>query len=221
MFSSRNSLPSMYECAALLDVRSAAWLLRKNYHTLHQYQTKLRELEIALFDAPKEDRSACPVPPAVHAIEEQKTATVLEIARRAREMAADAATSLGDSSAYGAGRRSRHGGRVCTQVQRELALYVTEASSYAGLDGLSALRKWREWRERWPRLVRLATYFACIPPGSISVERLFSLTGRHIDLRRQHMSPEVQQRDAVLRGNPMLVDKAMGVLQAPESEKNK
>lgn len=101
-------------------------------------------------------------------------------------------------------------------MQRELALYITEANLYAGLDGTSALRKWREWRERWLRLVRLATYFACILPGSISVERLFSLSGRHTDLRRQNMSPEVQQRDAVLLGNPILAEQSHGSLASSE-----
>lgn len=54
MFSSHNTPPTMYECAAFLDVRAIAWLLSKNYNTVEQYLEKLRELDIDVFDARKE-----------------------------------------------------------------------------------------------------------------------------------------------------------------------
>ena len=207
VFSAKRLDPTLYEIAALLDPRCVLWLLCQEFHTLEQYQTKLRNTEIWLLGLPPWDEKERVSPNPVTEISTSKI-SLLDVAIRGCISAASSEGAVAPS-----GRTGRGGGhgRVRAQVQDELCQFSQEAASnseLATMDGSQVMDFWFSKSRKWPRLSRLALHFAAIPMGSIDVERMFSCTGNHIGPLRARMSPLTQQRDAVLSGNPELVERA-------------
>lgn len=104
VFSAKRLDPTLYEIAALLDPRCVLWLLRQEFHTLEQYQTKLRNTEIWLLGLPPWDEKERVSPNPVTEISTSKF-SLLDVAIRGCISAASSEGAVAPS-----GRTGRGGG---------------------------------------------------------------------------------------------------------------
>jgi len=89
---------------------------------------------------------------------------------------------------------------VETEMKGEIEKYEKEDTK--GLDeNFNALDWWMNHKQDYPRLSKLACNYLSIPASSAPVERLFSLAGNLVTMRRNQLDPEIIDSLMIIKDN--------------------